>query len=267
MVKAFPTFTIRWGLFAAAVACFPSVVFADPIVLANRSAARGAVAISDGAQVLATSGFVSPPATTSGTFSFADSATVNAGGASSTTTANIMTAISSTGFSATGTVTGVTSQESAISSAVNSSVGSQIDFVLSEPQIYTYRGDFLLETEGEHTTLNLFNALTLAISSTESQSIFRDLFASTTAGVLVPPGSHFVEHTGYLAPGRYTLSAGLASIIQAPTVTGPNPRQSRLGFDASFSLTPVPEPATLGLLTTGLVCLGGWRKRRRPVDC
>ncbi len=97
MVKAFPTLTIRWGLCATAVACFPSVVFADPIVLTNRSAARGAVAISDGAQVLATSGFVSPPATPSGTFSFADSATVNTGGATSTTTANIMTAISSTG--------------------------------------------------------------------------------------------------------------------------------------------------------------------------
>jgi hypothetical protein len=266
MAKPFPTLTIRWTLFAAAIVCYPSVVVADPIVLSNRSGARGFVSIADGAQVLASSNFQSPPATTIGTFSFADSATVSAAGATSTTTSDIMTVISPTHFSATGTVTGLTSQDGTISSAVNSGTFAAIDFVLSESYVYTYRGEFLLETAGERTTLTLRSGLDLVVGLSGTQPIFTNIFATTAGGVVVPPGSHVVEQTGVVEPGRYVLSAGLASMIQTATLTTPNQRASRLGFDTSFSLTPVPEPATLGLLTTGLVCLGGWRKRRRLVN-
>lgn len=145
MTTAIPTRSLRLLVTAPiTLACSASSVWANSIVLRNRSGAGGNVLISEAGEPIARADFSSPPAPTTGVFTFGDTATASARGASSTFTADITTSISPSRFTAQGNLSAVA---------------------------FTYSGRFLLEREANF------------------------------SGLLVPLGTHVIEHAGVIGPG------------------------------------------------------------------
>jgi PEP-CTERM motif-containing protein len=274
MANEIPTVTLRWRLTFSAVLvsmCLPAGAQAEPIVVANRSAASGFVSVFDPATatVIAETMFSSPvPASPTGIFAFADIATLftGPGPAGGNVIAGIATDISPTLFASSGFVDASAFQPTppAGAAAVGTSA-SQIDFALTQPHAYAYRGEFSLALDGFFPELTSLLSTNLTMTGNPDSTVFSTILASSS-GFFVPPGIHIVEHAGVLGPGNYVISSGLASIfaVTSPTADSLN---GQLGFNATFSLTPVsdpiPEPATLVLLGTGVVCLAARRVRQR----
>ena len=243
--------------------CVPTV-WADAIVLRNRSSASGAVSIAEGGQVILRSEFLSPPASVTGDFTFGDTATASSRDASGTVSADIATSISPSRITAHGNVNAVASQGNVAGAGILGVSGAQIDFFLAEAHAFTYSGQFLLDADvgAPGVTPILFAGL----DSVEGGRIFGDTLADFS-GLLVAPGTHVIHHSGVIAPGHYVLSGALASIFEVTLAAFPNPRGA-LAFDVGFTLEPVPiptpEPATLALVGTGLVCaIGRASKQKR----
>jgi hypothetical protein len=244
-----------------------SSVWADSIVLRNRSGAGGNIVISNGVETFAQADFRSPPAPTAGDFTFGDMATASAGGASGTVAADIATSITPSRFLAHGNLSTVTSRRDPVLAGASGNSVSQIDFLLLEPHAFTYSGQFLIDREGSvpEVTPILFAGLNLISSPTSQPVIFFDTLANFS-GLLVPPGSHTIEHAGIIGPGSYVLSAALASVFQGTSTAFPSTR-SQIAFDVAFTLDPVsaptPEPTTVALLGIGIAGMIG-RQRTRP---
>jgi hypothetical protein len=269
MTTAIPTRSLRLLVTALiTLACSASSVWADSIVLRNRSGAGGTVLISEAGEPITQAGFSSPPAPTTGVFTFGDTATASARGASSTFTADIATSISPSRFTAQGNLSAVASQGDLAVAGLNGFTASQIDFVLSEAHAFTYAGRFLLERDGSdrEVTPLVFAGLASIVDGASFQ-VFQDQLANFS-GLLVPLGTHVIEHAGVIGPGTYVLSPALASIFQTASATFPSTR-GRLAFDVAFSLAPVPaptpEPTTVALLGIGIACVMRREWRRREI--
>jgi hypothetical protein len=277
MANEIPTVALRWRLIFSAVLvsmCLSAGARAEPILLANRSAASGFVSVFDPATatVIAETMFSSPvPTSPTGIFAFSDIATLftGPGPAGGNVIAGIETDASPTLFVSAGFVDASAFQPTpqAGAAAIGTSA-SQIDFVLTQPHAYAYRSEFSLALGGFFPELTSLLSASLTMTGNPDSTVFSTILASSS-GFFVPPGLHVVEHTGVVGPGNYVISSGLASIfaVTSPTVDSLN---GQLGFNATFSLTPVsdpiPEPATLVLLGTGVICLAARRVRQRSLQ-
>ena len=75
-------------------------------------------------------------------------------------------------------------------------------------------------------------------------------------------GTHLIHETGVIGPGVYDLrtEAGIQGTVHSHLAYG---LRGFASFNSTFVANPVPEPATMMLLATGLVCLAARRLRSR----
>lgn len=251
---------LRFGVLAAVAALLPTPsAWADAIVYRNGSYIVGVAHVLENG--IPTPGSVGhffdptgaiggpppPPESlppTSGTWTMSDSVTHSELGATATAAASVGGTLTPTQFTGSARTTNTAAADGVapgISAQSWGLAGFSVAFELDEPHTFAYSARYFAEGESQFGVM----LAGLEVDSLERPQVFSDTFDPFT--ILDESRSH----TGILGPGRYLL--GVRS--HPWYVTTPEFTRKLTGFDFTFDLAPaapVPEPATILLVTAGL---------------
>jgi hypothetical protein len=129
--------------------------------------------------------------------------------------------------------------------------------------------------DGEDTTFGLFTAsaqstidfsnppLILISNGTLSETFKNGTLLGTSSGSGTASGHGTATFTidFVITGGTGNFAGGTGEATLTGTITQTSPTTELISASYTGSLTPVPEPSTLVLLTTGLVGFGLWRRR------
>lgn len=105
----------------------------------------------------------------------------------------------------------------------------------------------------------LFSFTGGSITTMSASGTFHD---GLTSGFFTPFGGGTFGITASLVLNPPTLTAGVASFNFILGPTGMNIISGGASVNFEGSLTPIPEPGTLGMLGTGLIAIGGLLRRK-----
>jgi hypothetical protein len=236
----------------------------DPVVLLKNSIVLGDVSLGTGRSAIQAS-YVSVNSTPSGVGTVQDGRALNVGDTRLTSSAKSITRISPLTLSAAGGITVGTEQppDSALAGLrLYAQAESQmvIGFTLAESRAFTYTGHYFGRLDESLDSIPpadlgplVDGTLYTEIDDTTAPVFYvKDTFPSLFT-------EHFTHYSGILDPGRYYFQ-----VFSGDSLERPNTRISaEYSVTLSLASEPVPEPATVLLVTNGLTAMFAVTRRRR----